>query len=82
MASHTVTIRRCFWGLEFRSAAKRLRKALIMRGLDPQMGWSANNLVVNVNGDDVYSFQAEKQLPDDKTLINRVRAKVWESRSF
>lgn len=81
MASHTVTIRRSFWAFEFRSAAKRLRKALIMRGLDPRMGWSSD-LVVNVNGDDVYSYKVEKQLPDDNTLISRVRAKVWESRSF
>jgi predicted Rdx family selenoprotein len=82
MATHTVTIRRCFWGLEFRSAAKRLRKALIMRGLDPQMGWSSGNLEVAVNGDQVYSYKAEKELPEDNVLINRVRAKVWESRSF
>jgi hypothetical protein len=45
------------------------------------MGWSSD-FVVNVNGDDVYSFQVEKHLPDDNTLINRVRAKVWESRHF
>jgi predicted Rdx family selenoprotein len=82
MAAHTVMIRRCFWGLEFRGAAKRLRKALIMRGLDPQMGWSSGDLEVKVNGDKVYSYKEEKALPDDNTLINRVRAKVWESRSF
>ena len=82
MAKHEVVIRRCFWGFSFRSAAKRLRKALIMRGLDPQMGWSSDNLEIAVNGDQVYSFKAEKALLDDKALINRVRAKVWESRSF
>jgi predicted Rdx family selenoprotein len=82
MATHQVTIRRCFWAFEFRSAAKRLRKALILRGLDPQMGWTSNDLEVAVNGDRVYSYKDEKELPDDKVLINRVRAKVWESRSF
>jgi|KBSMisStandDraft_5_1062788.scaffolds.fasta_scaffold1180591_2 predicted Rdx family selenoprotein len=82
MAKHEVVIRRCFWGLSFRGAASRLRKALILRGLDPYMGWSAGNLEVAVDGDQVYSFKLEKELPDDKALINRVRAKVWESRSF
>jgi hypothetical protein len=80
--THQVTIRRCFWAFEFRIAAKRLRKALIMRGLDPQMGWSSGNLEVDVNGDRVYSYKDEKELPSDNVLINRVRAKVWESRSF
>lgn len=82
MATHHVTIRRCFFESAFRSAAKRLRKALILRGIQPEMRWSTGNLEIAVNGDQVYSYKEEKQLPADNVLINRVRAKVWESRTF
>ena len=82
MATHQVTIRRCFWELRLRSTAKRLRKMLIMRGIEPRMGWSTGELAIDVNGDRVYSFKQEKKLLDDNALISRVRAKVWETRSF
>jgi hypothetical protein len=55
---------------------------LIMRGIEPQMGWASGDLQINVNGDQVYSFKQEKRLLDDNALISRVRAKVWETRSF
>jgi hypothetical protein len=82
MATHQVTIRRCFWEFNLRSTAKRLRKMLIMRGIEPRMGWASGDLQINVNGDQVYSFKQEKRLLDDNALISRVRAKVWETRSF
>jgi hypothetical protein len=82
MATHQITIRRCFWELNLRSAAKRLRKMLIMRGMEPRMGWTTGDLAIEVNGSQVYSFKQEKRLLDDNALISRVRAKVWETRSF
>ncbi len=82
MAAHQVTIRRCFWGPTFRSVAKRLRKMLIMRGIEPRMGWATGELAIEVNGTQVYSFKQEQKLLDDNALISRVRAKVWETRSF
>ncbi len=82
MATHQITIRRCFWEFSLRSTAKRLRKMLIMRGMEPRMGWSSGDLSIDVNGSQVYSFKQEKRLLDDNALISRVRAKVWETRSF
>jgi hypothetical protein len=82
MAAHQITIRRCFWELSLRSTAKRIRKMLIMRGMDPRMGWASGDLAIEVDGQRVYSFKEEKQLLDDNALISRVRAKVWETRHF
>jgi hypothetical protein len=82
MGAHQVTIRRCFWQFNLRSTAKRLRKLLIVRGVEPRMGWASGDLSIEVNGSLVYSFKDEKRLLDDKALISRVRAKVWETRSF
>jgi len=82
MAAHQITIRRCFWELNLRSTAKRLRKMLIMRGMEPRMGWASGDLSIDVDGSRVYSFKQEKRLLDDNSLISRVRAKVWETRNF
>lgn len=82
MAAHSVTIRRCFWELNLRGTAKRLRKALIMRGLDPKMGWSSGELEIHVDGSRIFSYKDEKTIPEDSVLINRIRAKVWETRHF
>ena len=53
-----------------------------MRGMEPRMGWATGDLSIDVDGSRVYSFKQEKRLLDDNSLISRVRAKVWETRSF
>jgi predicted Rdx family selenoprotein len=46
------------------------------------MGWSSGELEIHVDGARVYSYKDEKTIPEDSVLINRIRAKVWETRHF
>jgi len=49
---------------------------LLAEGISPRMGWSHGELEVKVDGERVYSFKEEHQLPGDGVLLQRIHEKL------